>query len=160
MADGLTSERVHWALAHPVYGPWLRALVYDISGFSATGADEYWWKPEDEPRIRKLVDEALGGAEQAPETKKPGRRKGSEVPISDDTVLEVLRLIVEENARPRAIADATDGAIELSFVNRIKAGAIVKWAEAHPVKARRAVDRQEIPADFPATDGGRLLPKP
>ena len=60
MADGLDPERVHWALAHPLYGPWLRALVNDIAGFSATGADEYWWKPEDEPRIRELVDEALG----------------------------------------------------------------------------------------------------
>jgi hypothetical protein len=158
MADGLDPVRVLQAMARPGVGDELHDLgVRDLSGF---GPPEVGWPPWNEARIRELVDEALGGAEQTSETKKPGRRKGSEVPIPDATVLEVLRLIVKKNARPRAIADATDGAVELSFVNRIKAGVIVKWAEMHPVKARRAVDRQEIPEDFPATDGGRKLPKP
>src|SRR4029450_5211677 len=56
MAEGLDPERVRWALTHPAYGPWLRALFHDVSGYNATGADEYLWKEEDEPRIRELVD--------------------------------------------------------------------------------------------------------
>jgi hypothetical protein len=91
--------------------------------------------------------------------KPPGRPKGSQVPIPEDTLLEVLRLVVHGHASARAIAKTTDERQELSFVNRIKAGGIKEWTETHLADARRAVDRQEIPADFPAAEGGVLLPK-
>jgi hypothetical protein len=71
-------------------------------------------------------------------------------------LLEVLRLIVEEDAIARRIATETDARAELSYINRIKAGAIVNWVKAHPIKAPRAVARQGNPRDFPATSGGRV----
>jgi hypothetical protein len=47
--------------------------------------------------------------------KSAGRPEGSEVPILEGTVLEVLRLVVQEDASARAIAKATDERHELSF---------------------------------------------
>jgi hypothetical protein len=91
MADGLDPERVRWALADPDYGPWLRALVHDVSGFSATGADEYLWNEEDEPRIRELVDEALAPKTETPEESKRRQAK-------DDTVKGTVPFALAEEA--------------------------------------------------------------
>jgi hypothetical protein len=58
------------------------------------------------------------------------------------------------------IAKKTDKDPELSYVNRIKAGVIVRWIHKHPRAARRALSGRRIPRDFPATPDGVLLPKP
>ena len=83
------------------------------------------------------------------------------MPIPVDTFWVVFERVVNEKASARAIWELTDTKPELAFVNRIKAGRIVKWVEAHPVEARRAVDpAREIPSDFPATSDGVVIPKP
>jgi hypothetical protein len=117
-----------------------------------------WFPPANATACRDLVVVAMLDTDGPTAAARVGRPLGSEVPIPPDTVLEILRRVVEENASARAIADATDEDPGLSFVNRIKAGVIVKWVAKHPAEARRAVDRQEIPADFPATAAGVMLP--
>jgi hypothetical protein len=83
-----------------------------------------------------------------------------ERPIPDPTLLEIFRLVVDEQASARRLATMTDERGDLTFVNRIKAGVIVEWIGAHEDEAKVALERQELPAQFPATSGGRLLPKP
>jgi hypothetical protein len=124
----------------------------------ATAERDRQLRQVDEDELRELElekkraeDEPRGAADGEPET----RRK----PIPDDTFWAIFRRAVEEKASARELATWTDKQPELSFVHRIKAGDVVEWVRAHPILARRALDRQELPKGFSATPNGVIPPE-
>lgn len=117
--------------------------------------ERVWVPPANAGAFRNLVASAMLETDAA----QVGRPVGSEVPIPEDTLMEALRLAVEEHASARTITTTTDASPDLRFVNRIKASVILAWVKAHEDEAKRAVAGRKIPASFPATEGGYLLPK-
>jgi hypothetical protein len=91
--------------------------------------------------------------------RKAGRPWGSEMPIPTDTFWSIFELAVVEEASARRIARDTGADRKMSFVNRDKAGRLVKWVADHPTAARAALRGREIPKGFLATPAGVLLPK-
>jgi hypothetical protein len=101
--EGLTPARVLRALARPGIGDELHALgVRDVSGFPDP---EVLWPPENEPRIRELVDEALGpeAGVVPPFTKTRWRQPD---PLETEAVKEC-----EAKLRERAAARAGGGRV-------------------------------------------------
>ena len=89
----------------------------------------------------------------------PGRPRGSETPIDLDTFWTIFRMAVE-GASARRIARASEADAALTYINKAKAGVIVKWVAAHPAAAKHALGDQIIPKGFLATPDGVFLPKP
>jgi hypothetical protein len=99
MADGLTPERVLWAMARPGVGDELRALgVRELSGFNATGAQEFGWPPWNEARIQQVVADALDDDEPTQEQPEPRHRPPD--PIPEATVKDLKWELAQRKARP------------------------------------------------------------
>jgi len=91
--------------------------------------------------------------------RKGGRPKGSFVEA--ETFWTVWAMVLNENASAREIAKATDDAdSELEFVNRDKAGVIVKAVRSNRTAARAALAGRKTPPGFSATLYGIKLPMP
>jgi hypothetical protein len=121
--------------------------------------------PEPEPPgpIPVVVIEDRAREERRAGTRPParlGRPKGSEVPIPNDTFWTIFELAADEKASARRIDRVTNADPKLDFVNRVKAGRLVKWVADHPTAARAALRGKEIPKGFLATPDGVILPKP
>jgi hypothetical protein len=100
----------------------------------------------------------------APRDRLPGKdsspNKWEGKPIPHETFWELFRLAVEEEASARSLSTLTDESDNgLAFVNRNKAGNIVKWVKAHPTRARRALKWHELPREFRATPEGVFPPE-
>jgi hypothetical protein len=80
-------------------------------------------------------------------------------PIPTDEFWELFRLAVEEDASARELARLTDERPDFAFVNRVKTGRITTWVQAHRKRARKALDRHELPREFAATPAGVFPPK-
>jgi hypothetical protein len=119
------------------------------------GGTRVYVPDEHDAYVRGLLDDSAEslGTESS-------RSKWEGKPIPHDTFWELFRLAVEENASARGLAVLTDKRDnDLAFVNRNKAGNIVKWVKAHSALARRALDRHELPRAFRATSDGVFPPE-
>jgi hypothetical protein len=98
------------------------------------------------------------GKRQNDKTDSQDKWQGKPIPL--ETFWELFRLAVEEEASARSLSRLTDESDNgFAFVNRNKTGNIVKWVKAHPARARRALDRHELPREFRATSDGVFPPK-
>jgi hypothetical protein len=115
-------------------------------------------------RLPPLADDEPPRKAELPKAKTPRARplgstnKWEGKPIPDETFWELFRLAVEEDASARGLEKLTDERADLEFVNRNKAGNIVKWVKSHRTLARRALDRHELPRLFRATPDGVFPP--
>lgn len=86
-----------------------------------------------------------------------GRPAGSYV--ERKTFEVVLKMIVDGHASAREIEQATRTNDGLEFVNRKKAGRIIRQIDGHRRAAKTALVAQKLPSGFRATPFGVLLPK-
>jgi hypothetical protein len=114
------------------------------------------------PRVFRVLGVTAGLEDDEPAAELPARggpqEKWEGKPIPHETFWELFRLAVQEDASARALENLTDKRDDLEFVNRNKAGNIVKWVKSHPTLSRRAVDRHELPREFRATLDGVFPP--
>lgn len=124
---------------------------------------EHSWRTPDwrRPYLHRLRDDegATAAARAGAGKGEGGRPEGSQVAIPEETFWEVWRLALDENASARAIERATSTGSEWGFVNKEKAGVIVKAVRKNKATARRALADQITPPGFLVTDNGVLLPK-
>jgi hypothetical protein len=134
----------------------------NIPSQADSGDMEAQQRQQEDDELRRLqLKLARRAVADQPDEKPPGTigRPEGPVPVPAATFWEILRLIVFDDASARCIDKTTNQRPELAFVNRNKAGDLIKWVEANPSKARNALTRHEIPRHFRATDGGVIWPK-
>lgn len=108
-------------------------------------------------RVAELLDDRGAAQPVGDEVSvKGGRPPGSFV--ETETFWTVWGMVVLDDASARAIAKATDKNHDLEFVNRDKAGVIVKAVKRNRAAARRALGGRETPRGFSATSYGVKLP--
>ncbi len=101
-----------------------------------------------------------GGAAASSSTtgRKPGRPKGSYV--EEETFWHVWGMALRGASARRIDEDSKAPDFRFAYVNREKAGAIVKAVKKNRSAAQRALAGRETPPGFSATTYGIKLPKP
>jgi hypothetical protein len=113
---------------------------------------------ENEEAIRSWLGSEVSTEAPAMGSRQTGRPEGSYVEA--ETFWQVWAMALDEGASARRIADVTDADAGLVFVNRDKAGVIVKAVASNRGAARRALAGRKTPKGFSATPYGIKLPMP
>jgi hypothetical protein len=108
--------------------------------------------------LSEIRDELVAQRDGDAPTSRVGRREGSYI-ATVETFWAVWKMALDGKSG-RGIEEATaagnkDG---LEFVNKTKAGVIVKWVTANRARAKRALGDQKTPRGFLVTPDGVLLP--
>ena len=129
------------------------------------GAGIHWLDDADNPTFRTpnwgnglpLPRLDVEATEAEVERARGGRPKGSFV--GEKTFWVVWKMVLEDDASANNISKVTGETPELEFVNREKAGKIIKAVKANRRAARRAVFDRKPPRGFSATSYGFRLPE-